>query len=290
MENRKPGGLSPFRVLPGQWFLAFGLPVLCMLFFSNCYEPREGCLDIEATNFDAAADKNCCCTYPALNLMFLPRYDTLIWKPDTAYEYSPGKWFRLKQAVFYLSDFQIVQNGTAIAVSDTVGLKTWGPGGDTTQTTFPDDFLLIRRTVVAYPVGTFRPSGTFESVRFRVGLPAGAQQVIPALAPSGHPLRPQPEDLWLGRDTGFVALKLVLTRDTFSSTAPDTLLFHRPDFTSVEVQKDGVFTHESGFDFTLSLTADFREMFRNVDLSSGDISAWKAQIVANLPQVFRVTQ
>lgn len=289
MGNRKLGRLSPWHVSPGLWSL-FGLLFLCVLTYSNCYEPREGCLDIEATNFDAAADKNCCCTYPALNLVLLPRYDTLVWKPDTAYEYSPGKWFRLKQAIFYLSDFRMLQGGTPIAVSDTVQLKTWGPGGDTTQTTFTDDFLLIRRTVVEYPIGTFRPSGAFDAVYFQVGLPDAAQQVIPALAPTGHPLRPQSEGLWLGRDTGFVALKLVLTRDTFSSTAPDTLLFHQPDFTTVQLQQTGVFTHESGYDFKINLTTDFREMFRNVDLSSGDISAWKTRIVANLPQVFRVTQ
>lgn len=289
MGNRKLGGLSPRRVVPGLWFL-FGLLTLCVLYFSNCYEPREGCLDIEATNFDAAADKNCCCTYPVLNLTLLPRYDTLVWKPDTAYEYSPGKWFRLKQAVFYLSGFQISQGGTALGVSDTVQLKTWGPGGDTTQTTFTDDFLLIRRTVVTYPIGTFQPSGTFDAVQFQLGLPTAAQQVIPALAPTGHPLRPQPEGLWLGRDTGFVALKLVLTRDTLSSTVPDTLLFHQPDFSGLPFQQTGTFTHESGYDFRLNLAVDFREMFRNVDLSSGDISAWKTQIVANLPAVFRVTQ
>jgi hypothetical protein len=266
------------------------LLALCLFSLSACFEPRENCLDIEATNFDAAADKNCCCTYPALKLTLLPRFDTLVWKPDTAYQYAPGQWFRLKQAVFYLSDFQLVQSGTAIRVSDTLSLQTWGSSNDTALIKFTNDFQLIRRTAVNYTVGTFRPSGMFESVRFQLGLPDSAQQVIPSLAPQGHPLRPQSEGLWLGRDTGFVALKLVLTRDTFSSTIPDTLLFHRPDFGAVFVQEDGLFIHESGFDFKLNLTTDYREMFRDVDLSSGDISAWKAQIVANLPKVFRVTQ
>lgn len=263
----------------------FSLPILSL---SSCFEPREGCLDIEATNFDAAADENCCCTYPALRLRLQPRYDTLVWKPDTAYEYAPGRWFRIKQAVFYLSDFQVVQNGVPFPVSDTLRFSVFGPSNDTLQEVLTNDFQLIRRTTVNYTVGTFRPAGNFEAVRFRVGIPDAARHVIPDLAPVGHPLRPQGEGLWLGKDTGFVALRLVITRDSLETTQPDTLVFSRPDFATVAIQSDGAFRHESGYDFPLQLIADFRELFRDVDLTTGDISTWKARIVANLPATLRV--
>ncbi|MFN0015775.1 MAG: MbnP family protein [Saprospiraceae bacterium] len=261
-----------------------------VLAFSACYEPREGCLDIEATNFDAAADDNCCCTYPALLLTFQPRFDTQVWKPDTAYQLEPGKWFRIHQAVFYLSDFRLVQNGAGLQVSDTLGLSVFGTGGDTLRTVFTNDFLLVRRTTANYTVGTFRPAGAFESVHFRVGVPDAAQRVIPGLTPEGHPLGLQNEGLWLGPDTGFVALKLVVSRDTLAATVPDTLLFSQPDFAPVLVQTNGAFQHESGYDFSFKLVADFRELFSGVDLSNTDIPAWKARIVANLPKALRVSQ
>ncbi|HMV23421.1 MAG TPA: hypothetical protein PKA71_03780, partial [Saprospiraceae bacterium] len=41
-----------------------------VLFFTACYQPKEGCLDINATNFDATADEECCCQYPVLQLKF----------------------------------------------------------------------------------------------------------------------------------------------------------------------------------------------------------------------------
>jgi len=281
----KPTPRQPFlqNITPFIFWVPFVL-----LSLTACFEPREGCLDIEATNFDAAADNNCCCTYPALRLSLLPRFDTLVWKPDTAYEYAPGRWFRLHQAVFYLSDFQLVQNGTTLTVSDTLSLSVLGAAGDTLREVFTNDFQLIRRTAENYTVGTFRPSGAFESVRFRVGLPDAAQRVIPALTPDGHPLRPQNEGLWRGPDTGYVALKLVVSRDTMPGTVPDTLVFSRPDFASVVLQSDAAYLHESGFDFSLKLLADFRELFRDVDLTTGDIPAWKARIVANLPKALRV--
>lgn len=275
-----------------QYLRVFFLFAALAIFFTACTEKREGCLEIEATNFDAAADESCCCccTYPRLNFTFFPRFDTLVWKPDTAYAYAPGKWFRLKQAIFYLSDFQLQQGGQFIPVSDTLAFPSWGAAGDTVPATLTNDFLLIRRTTVSYTAGTFRPSGVFDAIRFRLGVPEAAQAVIPDLAPEGHALRRQSEGMWMGRDTGFVALRLVFTRDTFSATPPDTLVFSRPDFDNFVIQKDGIFKHESGYNFTLGLTADFREMFRDVDLSSGDKTAWKAQIVANLPNVFRVSQ
>ncbi|MCC6461129.1 MAG: hypothetical protein IT260_11700 [Saprospiraceae bacterium] len=266
------------------------LPLLLLLLLTCCAEQEEGCLDIEATNFNAAADKSCCCTYPSLNFEILHRFDTLVWKPDTAYSYAPGKWFRMKSIVFYLSGFQLTQNNFDIPVSDTLGFKAWGSAGDTISQTLTNDFLLVRRTATAYKAGTFRPSGEFTDLQFGLGLPAEAQEVIPALAPSGHPLRLQGENLWLGRDTGFVALKLVLTRDSLSSTPPDTLVFSRPDFEQLVIKKSGLFQHQSGYNFDLTLTLDYRELFRDVDLSAGSISALKTQIIANLPQVFRVSQ
>ena len=297
------GGVEPpKRNLP--LFAAFRIPhsifrirqysVFAILYsvflLAACTEPRKACLEIEATNFDAGAEENCCCVYPKLQIELLPRFDTLVWKPDTAYEYAPGKWFRLKRIVYYLSDFQLVQNGLSIPVSDTLAMKTWGALGDTVPVTLVNDFLLARRTTVVYTPGTFRTPGAFQAMHFRVGVPDAAQAVIPGLAPSGHPLQIQNEGLWLGRDTGYVALQLVLTRDTMSATPPDTLTINRPDFQSVLVDQTATLQHEGGYDFKIILTADYRALFANMDLSAGDISTWKTQLVANLPKIFRVSQ
>lgn len=266
------------------------LLLLLALFAAACAEKREGCLDIEATNFDAAADKNCCCTYPNLLIKVAPQFGSVVWKPDTAYEYTPGKWFRLRQIAYYLSDFELVRQGTVYPVADTLSFAVWAAAGDTGMQTLTNDFLLVRRSSDSYKAGTFRTSGAFGSVRFRVGLPDAAQAVIPALAPSGHPLQLQSENLWRGRDTGYVALKIILTRDTLSGTVPDTLWFGRPDFSSAVIQQDSLFRHESGYDFQFYLNADYRALFQGVDLSGGDISTWKTRIWANLPAALRVTQ
>ncbi len=259
---------------------------------ASCFEPQEGCLDVEATNFDAAADKDCCCEYPKLRIETVQRFDTLQYLPDNVYPGAGGKLFRIKGVVFYLSEFQLFQNGSIYSVSDSVQLQTYAPvGTDTIKKTFTDDFLLVRRIPVDNPVGDFRPAGTFEKVRFRLGLSPDAGRIIPKLAPAGSPLRVQADSLWYGRDAGYVFLRAIIARDSMASTKPDTLAFTKADLDDFFVQNTVNLVHPSGgYDFTLKLTVDYKKMFEGLDWTTGDILTWKSQIVANLPNVFSVSQ
>lgn len=268
------------------------LLLLCFasVLFGSCYEPKEGCLDIEAVNFDASADKNCCCEYPVLLLEILQRYDTDVWLADSAYQNSNGQWFRLKSAVFYLSEFQLYRSGVPFLVSDTLMCRTLESNGDSLDRQFTDDFMIIRRFPAIDTAGSFRNGGSFDAVRCRLGIGPEAQKILPSTVPAGHPLRPQTEKLWLGNQDGFAAMRLVVTRDTFSATPPDTLYFNRQDFDNFMIEENATFKQQTGYNMKLRLTIDYSEMFRDVDWQNSDKNAWKSQIVANLPGVFHVSQ
>lgn len=270
------------------------LLLVCVLAFSACFEPQDGCLDIEATNFDASADKDCCCEYPLLIIEALHRYgsDTVQFLPDSLYVNDAGQIFRIKSVVFYLSEIQLFQNGGMFSISDTVQLQTYAPSGsDTLKETFTDDFLLIRRSPVDNPAGDFRPAGTFDQIRMRVGLSPDAQRVIPGLAPSGSPLRIQGDSLWYGPATGYVFLQAVVVRDSMQATKPDTLAFTQADLADFFIDQTGSYLHQSGgYDFRLKLGIDYKKLFGGIDWAGGDIPAWKSQIVVNLPSVFTVSQ
>jgi hypothetical protein len=277
----------------GIWGTTLCVGMLCMAFSqTGCFQPRDGCLDIDATNFDAAADKDCCCEYPQLRLETVQRYDTLQFLTDGLYPAGNGKLFRIKSVSFYLSDFQLFQSGEMFSVSDSVQLKSFAvSGSDTVNQTFTDDFLLVRRTPVSNTVGQFRTAGAFDEIRFRLGLSPEAQRVIPGLTPSGHPLRIQPDSLWHGRDAGYVLLQAVIVRDSMASSVPDTLALTRADFDDFFIQQAANFYHQpGGYDFVFKLTADYKKMFEGIDWSTGDILSWKSQIVANMPNVFTVSQ
>lgn len=258
--------------------------VIPFLLLSSCYQPKEGCLDITATNYNALADASCCCIYPTLRLSIQHRMDTSIWQRDTAYQTLDGQWFRLQDAVFYLSGFALLQGGNAHRVTDMQTFKAFEAGsGDTTSVDIADDVVLIRRTNVDVPVGTFRSFGAFERFEFRAGLTEEANRVVPDLAPSGHPLRPQAEGLWAGPKEGFHALYLVLNRDTLPGNVPDTFRIKGADIPDATVPVDGSFFLPPGFNPVVKLRINYKRLFLGVDLTNPDKNAVRRGIAANFP-------
>lgn len=254
-----------------------------------CFEPKEGCLDIAATNFDASVDNDCCCIYPKLELTVNQTYDTLLFINDALYPDANGHLFRIKSVAFYLSDFQLLQNGDLYQVSDTLTLKTFS-GADTVGQLFRNDFQLVRRSPLTYSVGTFQQGGNFESVSFLLGLSPEAQKVIPTKAPANHPLSAQPDSLWRGAANGFVFLEAVVVQDSMAATQPDTLRFLEADLGQSRLSGTGQFVHTTGYNFPLVLQVDYKKMFEGVNWTTHDISAWKTKIISNLSNAFLVSQ
>ena len=269
--------------------------LLCPLLFTACFEPKQGCLDLQAVNFDASADKDCetpgcACIYPRLQISIDQRYDSLPYRRDSLYTSDNGARFRLHEVNFYLSDFQVVQPPATYAVSDTLGLRVFSPDlSDTLRQVFRNDFQLVRLEAQTYSIGTLRQSGIFTQVRFRVGLSDEANRVVPRLAPGSHPLSRQADSLWVSPAEGYVFLKVVVGRDA-QSVQRDTLLLTRADVGELRIEANGQFVHVEGYDFALKMKVDFHRLLGNVNWSAGDKTTWKKQIVANLPMAFTVSQ
>lgn len=254
-----------------------------------CYEPKEGCLDTAAVNFDASADENCCCRYPQLTLRLAPLYNGDTWLPDSAYQTPEGQWFRLKSFIFYLSELRLSKSGQLFSVTDTLQLKAFNPAGnDTLPLILTDDVQLFRWPNVDLTIGDFSATGVFDTVRIRFGLGADARRVVPASAPAGHPLRQQPENLWVDRNSGYVFAQMVLSRDTAAATTPDTLRFTAAEAGNLFFRSGTPLTQAGGSNLQINMRIDYEELFRGVDLSSTGPNAWKSKIIANLPKAFVV--
>jgi hypothetical protein len=269
---------------------SIGIFCLLLLAVAACHTPVKGCLELAATNFDASADKNCCCEYPKL-VFNIDQYfgDSDVYIPGKLVEWSPGNLGRLNSVVFYLSDFQVQQNDEFMPVTDTIRLKTYP---NSASQLFTNDFQLVRRikSPKEYKIGEFREGGSFSAVKFSLGLSETANQVIATQAPSGHPLQTQEEYLWLNQTDGYVFLQIILTRDTAASTLPDTLNFTKADFAKKEMNFTGDFTHKEGYDFTLLMNLNFKPWFEGIDWVMDDQIAIKSKIVQNLPNAFHVVQ
>jgi hypothetical protein len=260
-----------------------------ILFSSACFDPKEGCLELSATNFDASADENCCCIYPQLRLNLTQQYDGGAFKESGLYSDANGKPFYLRSVSYYLSDFTVFQQNTSFVTNDTVTLRIQPPGTATSvRQRLRDDVVLVRRTAVNNDVGVFRGEGTFNGLRLRLGLRDSLRHVLPQSAASTHPLAAQPDSMWR-RPNGYVYLQVVVARDTTKGSANDTISFYERDLPNFFIEQRGLNNVKKlGTALEFSMIADYKKMLEGIIWLNGDISVWKNAIKANLQRTFSV--
>lgn len=150
----------------------------------SCYESKEGCLDLLATNYDVIADMPCddCCTFPkvSINIQNINGQDTTYNLADTIYSLS-GDSLQILEAKFYLSDITIYKNGSAlrssINIEDSITAKL-----------FVDDTGIVSASQKNIMLGQFKFSGKPDTITCRLGLNPDINQGVFTKVASGHPL------------------------------------------------------------------------------------------------------
>ncbi len=265
--------------------------LLSVMLCASCFDPKEGCLDIAATNFDASADEDCCCSYPGLIFSVDQKWDTLPFRRDSVFALDNGKLIRLHDVLLYLSDFQMEKNGSVFKNSDTIQLEVYPKTGkDTLKEVFLNDFELISLDNSTANTGVFRTAGQFDALQFRFGLSNDANRVIARKVRLGHPLRQGADSLWLSPTQGYALIKVLLSPDTTRNSPRDSVLLTRADLGDLFFRQTGSFTSELGYDFRLKMNIDLKKLLGKTNWSIPDKTQWKKDIIANLPGAFSVSQ
>lgn len=262
--------------LPGSTFrtlfpLAFSLFTLFL--FPSCYEKKETCLDIRATNFDLEGDIACldCCEYPLLKIKFLHRNveqdaTYLIGYSDSTYVDGVGQPFRIKSLKYYISNIRMVAtDGTEAQVNETIDIQT--PSG---KQAFTDDFLLVNGTFSSFlTAGTFSTIKTYDKVRFSLGLDSALEGVDPSTLPENHVLAVNQDSSMFDLQNGYYLLgNLEIYKDT---TAMDTVprileigMFNGPK--EVELAFPESILLPEGFNIQVTLLINVPLWFSNADV------------------------
>ena len=107
------------------------LYTLTILFFgllqSSCADDEEGCLDIQATNFDVTTDIACanCCTYPTLSFRVNHVYDSIQnnFLLNSTYLDAIDSPYLVSAIQYYVADIQLVRaDGSEVGVTDVLDL------------------------------------------------------------------------------------------------------------------------------------------------------------------------
>lgn len=261
-----------------------------------CYEPREGCLDVEANNFSVDADRACsdCCTYPSLRLTFQHRSvypDTVVafQLADSVYLDAAGQPYRVQDLRFLLSDFRLVRSdGSELPMSNRLAVRVFAPDGSLKPDSIINDVLLMRPSLNSrLTAGTMRASGRFAALRFRIGLTEVTANVDPASLPAVHPLRPASSGLDWSQAEGFEFQRMKLL---LGLTGADSLVIstrRAADRQTIEIPLD--VNVPPGYNLELDIRIDYFGWLRDISPSTQPPSQVLNRWIARSSGAFAMT-
>ncbi len=278
--------LKNSKILRGLFFEKISLIFpLFFLIITACEQPKSGCTDLRATNFDVTAGKtdNNTCVFP--KLIFQVAYtvgdnDTIGLKNDSIY-YTPNvpkQAFKIIQAATYLSDFQLITtDGKTYTTSDSVSLFRLT---DTIRAL--NSFALIgRNNGFQFTVGTFQDVGkTFAKCRFNVGFSPEINKTDATKMPFGNPLSIRPDSMYNRATKSYIFNKIVVATGT---NFKDTLNIETNTLSNIELTKS--LPTKEGFDALIVLKINYLPLFLGVNFSDAQ-NILQQKIVGNTPKMF----
>lgn len=235
--------------------------------FAGCNK-KKGCLDINASNFDVSADKNCddCCQYPTLSINLATYYaDSNFLNADSVYRTASNDSFQIKELKFFMSGFRMsFTDGKSITVADTFQYLT--PVDLLNPKTAVKDIIIGSGFSFNNTVGSFVSSGNLNKFSFQVGLSPEINQTRPNLVSSTNILTVQsdttmyryPADGYNLCKISILLLKDSTTRQIF---IPATAGPFNIDYTTDTKIYPGI-------NALISLRLFVKDWFENVDINS----------------------
>ncbi len=258
--------------------LLFLLPII--IFFSNCKDNIEGCLNPEASNFDPSADESCCCEFPQLNILFSYNHyaaDTTVFGLNSIYNDAGNNPYYINNINMYLSDFELVKMDNSIfRISDT--LEAILQNG--TIAPLIDDIIILKPSKFKYTIGTTITSGNFAKIRFKVGLNLLTNQTNPEEVATTHALSKSNN---LYATNSYIFNKIDVVTDT---SAINVITNFEITQTVVEIDLIHDFSIERGFDTELKINADLKKLLENVNFQTDSNSTIESKIIANVANIF----
>jgi hypothetical protein len=266
-------------------FLIAILLFIFLVLLLACKEPIEGCLDVDAINYNVAADDPCadCCNYPGLELQINYQYDSIAFSYDSIYSFS-GFDAQFDKIVFYLSDFQLVNEAQSLEVIEMIDLEEINGGVIMVK----DDFVLLSPgRSIRYDIGEIRGGGgTYNLLEFKVGLAAAVTLTDAEANPEDHPLSLGIDSLWSFPE-GYIYNQVTLVPDTADMNST-RVIDVRGVSNLVQIQLPYELDVSRGMQISIPLRVDFREWFSGIDFVGFTDEAIVEKIVTNTPQAFSI--
>lgn len=146
---------------------------------SACHEAVEGCLDIESTNYDVSADRDCAddqtsgdcpCKYPSLTLILDRLHQKTELDLDSVYVTETGDSYKILDYRFLLSEMTLVNvDGTELTATDSIEIFIQ-EGDNRLSNHMNHSWVIISKSGSSVRLEDLRTSGSFVSIRGLLGI------------------------------------------------------------------------------------------------------------------------
>jgi hypothetical protein len=222
---------------------------------------KEGCTDPASLNYDPDAKfDDGTCEYPGtgeLGFHFHPMAGTVPFQFGTEFTTTEGRKIKFDIARFFVSNVRLLRTG----------------GG---ELLVPDEYLHINASIAEYALEGEIPVGSYEGVKFDVGIDDASNTADPSSWPAGHALSSSSStfDHW-SWNTGYLFIRLEGMVDTtvaMSATANVHFEYHIGlERSRREVAITEPFDVTWNGDNEIHLEVDYLDFLEDLDLTT-DIS------------------
>jgi len=262
-----------------EYFLHVVTGFLILISSAGCNTRIQGCLDVNAENFNLNAEQSCdgCCTYPSLALSLTQKWgDRNFALTDTLFDIN-GQPYRISGLVYFLSDWTWLDGQGIQYHVDSVNVTC-----DDGDLTYSPDNLLVDPEHFNYTMGMIRKAPVIDSLRFIIGL----SQDFSCLNAENIGTPPELTDqspLWNPRSGSLESIRLIIQNDIAVES-----------FDTIFISDEAITTLAYPFDFTpgedsqFELTVDYSLWFK--DVNTADTTSFRHSIITNFAGSILPTQ
>lgn len=246
--------------------LLYILPILFLV--GSCGMDEEGCLDIEATNFDASADKNCCCVYPDLQLNVSHKFEELSFRLGETYTMNGVDTFIIEEMTLLFSGIHPIKDGIPFIVEDTIHLEVDDDLG-TVSLEIEDNFVAIKPDKFVYPIGVFPKPETYTNLELTFGLEGDVNRINPdTVHQPGHVLASETDSIWSEEHQFFYVYMSVIPNYNDLDVKKEVILSGENN--KLDLNFNSTFIAETGYDFDIYMKIDYNLLFNGIDFVADD--------------------
>ena len=239
---------------------------------ASCNTRVEGCLDINAENFDLNGERPCsgCCTYPSIGLSLSQKWaDRNFSNEDTLYD-SQSHAYKIEDLKYFLTSWSWTDTeGTPFTI-DSVDATC-----DEDVLRYTPDIMVIDTRQFVYTFGTMRKAPHAITLHSIMGL-AEDFSCLDASDPATPVNLTDNSPLWNSQTGSLETIRLIVQRNLEETKLDTVFIQHQLLFDlGYDLQM------ANGKDTLFNLTVNYQQWFKDVDVD--DLSSFASSIPSNIP-------